>query len=220
MPALPWVAPTLMHFGFTGPAHVLYFVYGPFCHQFAFRSFFLFGEQPAYPRAISGTTLKPYESYIANSPEFNQALSNWVGTTGRSYFQSVDEFDPYVWSSDLQFASKDFFGDPQMGYKLAVCERDIAIYTALFFGGLIYSIPYRAPPPAPCPDLALHPPRHHAYRYRRLQPAFGLSAVQSVGSRAKPADLPGGDWRAVRLDERLARLPLPGTVIPRYPQAA
>lgn len=137
---LPWVAPTLMHFGITGPAHALYFVYGPFCHQFAFRSFFLFGDQPDYPRAISGTTLTPYETYISESPEFRQALSNWVGRP-ESYFQSVDQFDPYLWTFDLQFASKDFFGTPQMGYKLAICERDISIYSALFFGGMIYSIP-------------------------------------------------------------------------------
>lgn len=138
---LPWAAPTLMHFGITGPAHVLYFAYGPFCHQFAFRSFFLFGDQPAYPRAISGTPLTPYEEYIMNSPEFRQALSNWVGQPGRSTFDTVDQFDPYLWTYDIQFASKDFFGDPRMGYKLAVCERDIAIYTALFFGGVIYGIP-------------------------------------------------------------------------------
>ncbi|MEP7292353.1 MAG: DUF2085 domain-containing protein [Chloroflexota bacterium] len=140
--ALPWVAPTLMHFGLEGPAHLLYFAYGPFCHQFAFRSYFLFGEQPAYPRAISGTTLTPYESYIANSQEFDQALSNWIGQPGRSMFQTIDEFDPTVLSYELQFASKDFFGDPQMGYKLALCERCISIYTALFFGGVLYSLPF------------------------------------------------------------------------------
>lgn len=138
---LPWVAPTLMHLGITGPAHALYFVYGPFCHQFAFRSFFLFGDQTEYPRAISGTTLAPYEDYISNSPEFSQALTNWVGRP-ESFFDTVDQFDPYLWTFDLQFASKDFFGDPRMGYKLAVCERDIAIYTALFAGGLIYAIPF------------------------------------------------------------------------------
>ena len=139
---LPWVAPTLMHFGITGPAHLLYFAYGPFCHQFAFRSFFIFGEQAAYPRAISGTSLTPYEEYVADSPEFKQALTNWVGQPGRSMFATVDEVDPYVLSYDLQFASKDFFGDPQMGYKLALCERCIAIYTALFIGGVLYSLPF------------------------------------------------------------------------------
>ncbi len=138
---LPWVAPTLMQLGLEGPAHLVYFAYGPFCHQFAFRSFFLFGEQPEYPRAVSGTSLTPYESYIASSPEFKQALANWIGQPGRSYFQSVEQFDPYVWSFELQFASKDFFGDPRMGYKVAICERDISMYLAIFVGGLIYSIP-------------------------------------------------------------------------------
>lgn len=138
---LPFVAPTLMHFGLTGPAHLLYFAYGPFCHQFAFRSFFLYGEQVAYPREISGTSLTPYEDYITNSPAFDQALANWVGQPGRSVFASVDDFDPTPLSYELQFASKDFFGDPQMGYKLALCERCIAIYLGLFVGGLIYSIP-------------------------------------------------------------------------------
>lgn len=138
---LPFVAPTLMHFGLTGPAHLLYFAYGPFCHQFAFRSFFLYGDQVAYPREISGTSLTPYEDYVNNSPEFDQALTNWVGQPGRSVFASVDDFDPSVFSYELQFASKDFFGDQHMGYKLALCERCIAIYMGLFIGGLIYSIP-------------------------------------------------------------------------------
>lgn len=138
---LPWVAPTLMHFGLEGPAHLLYFAYGPFCHQFAFRSFFLYGEQPEYPRAISGTTLTPYEDYISRSPEFDRALGNWVGQPGRSFFQTVEEFDPYRWTYELQFASKDFFGDPRMGYKTAICERDISMYTAIFVGGLIFAIP-------------------------------------------------------------------------------
>ena len=57
---LPWVAPTLMHFGLEGPAHLLYFAYGPFCHQFAFRSFFLFGDgdaQSRIPEAVAGILL-------------------------------------------------------------------------------------------------------------------------------------------------------------------
>jgi uncharacterized membrane protein len=62
---LPFVAPTLMHLGITGPARVLYTLYSPFCHQFAFRSVFLFGEQPFYPRANTGTELRPYEAYVA-----------------------------------------------------------------------------------------------------------------------------------------------------------
>ncbi|MEO1444161.1 MAG: hypothetical protein AAFV33_27450, partial [Chloroflexota bacterium] len=48
---LPFAAPTLMHLGLERPAGTIYFLYKPFCHQFGFRSFFLFGEQSVYPRA-------------------------------------------------------------------------------------------------------------------------------------------------------------------------
>jgi uncharacterized membrane protein len=46
---LPWLAPLLMKVGATWPARALYFVYGFLCHQFADRSFFLFGQQFSYP---------------------------------------------------------------------------------------------------------------------------------------------------------------------------
>src|SRR5688572_19826740 len=49
---LPILAPVLMNAGATGPARAIYTVYSPMCHQMASRSFFLFGEQPAYPRAL------------------------------------------------------------------------------------------------------------------------------------------------------------------------
>ncbi|MBK8021330.1 MAG: DUF2085 domain-containing protein [Chloroflexi bacterium] len=139
--SLPWVAPTLMHFGITGPARVLYFVYGPFCHQFAFRSFFVFGDQPAYPRAIAGTSLTPYEAYVDDSPAFDEALKNWIGRPS-SRSSSLETFDPSEWTFELQFASKDFFGTPEMGYKTTLCQRDVALYTAMFIGGLIFSHPF------------------------------------------------------------------------------
>lgn len=138
--ALPWVPPVLMQLGLPGPARALYFAYGPFCHQFAFRSFFLFGEQIAYPRALADSGLQPYEGYIDDSAAFDEALKNWVGRP-TSRFSTVEAFDPYTWSFDLQFASRDFFGSPQMGYKTAICQRDLALYAALFAGGLIYSLP-------------------------------------------------------------------------------
>ena len=46
---LPILAPALMKAGMTAPANVIYTVYKPLCHQFGFRSFFLFGEQAYYP---------------------------------------------------------------------------------------------------------------------------------------------------------------------------
>ena len=41
--------PVLLEFGLTGAADVLYAVYRPLCHQYPFRSWFLFGPQFAYP---------------------------------------------------------------------------------------------------------------------------------------------------------------------------
>ena len=123
---LPFVAPTLMHFGLTGPARLLYTAYSPMCHQFAFRSWFLYGEQPAYPRAEANVPgLQPFDAFSA---DVNVGLAQPV--------------DLSQWTAQLQFLARDFVGDPRMGYKVALCERDVAIYGALFIGGLIYSIPY------------------------------------------------------------------------------
>jgi uncharacterized membrane protein len=155
--SLPWVAPTLMMLGAEGPGRAIYQLYRPFCHQFAFRSFFLYGEQPVYPLANTGTDLIPYEAYISRSviplqmragiqpvPPFN--MRGLPAFTGINVADDIAPSD----SSDIreianfaafQIASGSFLGTPQMGYKMTLCERDIAIYTALFIGGLIYSIP-------------------------------------------------------------------------------
>src|SRR5688500_9641031 len=74
---LPFVAPTLMQVGLTRPAAIIYALYSPFCHQFAFRTFFLYGEQPFYPRAIVNDDLKPYEEFVADSPEFAAAVDQY-----------------------------------------------------------------------------------------------------------------------------------------------
>jgi hypothetical protein len=42
---LPWLAPVLMHLGWSGPARLIYFIYGLFCHQLPERSWFLFGPR-------------------------------------------------------------------------------------------------------------------------------------------------------------------------------
>lgn len=118
---LPILAPVLMNAGLTGPAQFIYTAYGPMCHQMASRSFFLFGEQVAYPRAITGTSLTPIEEYMPQIPEF-EGIST----------------DPADWSAFL-FAARNFIGNEQLGYKTAVCERDVAIYGFVFIGGLAYA---------------------------------------------------------------------------------
>jgi len=113
---LPFVAPTLMKLGAEFPAQAVYRIYKPLCHQFAFRSFFLFGEQPYYPLAAAGLhDIKSFEqvSGIAN----------------------LD--DPY---SFTRFEARQYIGNDTVGYKVALCERDIAIYLAILLFGITFGL--------------------------------------------------------------------------------
>ncbi len=117
---LPFLAPVLLRAGINGPARTIYTIYSPMCHQMAQRSFFLFGEQPAYPREIAGTDYKPLEAYIGDIPEFNDvSAENWP-----AFFA----------------AARSFRGNEQMGYKMALCERDIGIYGFVLVGGLLFGM--------------------------------------------------------------------------------
>lgn len=46
-------------------------------------------------------------------------------------------------------ASREFQGNAEMGYKTALCQRDIAIYLAMGIGGVIYSLTRRRVSPIP-----------------------------------------------------------------------
>lgn len=106
---LPFLAPVLMKVGATRPARAIYFVYGGVCHQLAFRSWFLFGEQPAYPRTAAQV----------------DGLTPFGPATG------LNEDD--LWGA------RRFIGNPRLGYKVAFCERDVAIYAAILLFGLLYA---------------------------------------------------------------------------------
>jgi uncharacterized membrane protein len=123
-------APVLMEAGYENAAKVIYTIYGPMCHQFAFRSWFLFGDQVAYPRAVSESDLGTYESYASRDPHF-------AGV------------DLYTWSADLELKSRSFKGNEEMGYKTALCERDVAIYGTMFLAGLLFAAVRRWLRPAP-----------------------------------------------------------------------
>lgn len=117
---LPILAPVLMNYGVEGPARAIYTVYSPLCHQMSQRSFFLFGEQSAYPREIAGTNLRPLEAYVDQVPEFDGVEEgNWP-----AFF----------------VAARRFLGNEQMGYKMALCERDIGIYGFVLIGGLVFGM--------------------------------------------------------------------------------
>lgn len=132
--ALPFAAPTLMAAGLRGPGQLLYTLYSPFCHQFAFRSFFLYGEQAAYPREISGTDARPFEAYAIESDAFVELFAEEARITP----EQVTRADLDLFSVPLQFASRRFQGDEQFGYKVTLCERDIAIYLAILIGAILF----------------------------------------------------------------------------------
>jgi uncharacterized membrane protein len=110
---LPFLAPTFMKINADEPAKVIYRVYGFVCHQLAFRSWFLFGEQYAYPREAAGV----------------DRLISYEQATGLD-------------GSDL-LAARDLIGDEQMGYKVALCQRDVAIYGGILLFGIIFAMTRR-----------------------------------------------------------------------------
>lgn len=120
---LPVLAPVLMKANLPGPAALIYRVYSAACHQLAFRSFFLFGEQIVYPRSAAEVT---------DLLSFSQA-------TG------ISEDD----TTSALFAARQFTGNDQIGYKIALCERDVAIYGAILLFGLIYAATGRRLPALP-----------------------------------------------------------------------
>jgi len=113
---LPILAPVLMNAGATGPANVIYTIYKPLCHQFGFRSFYLFGEQAYYPLE---------EAHVQGVLSFNEA-------TGIQ-----DTHNPAGYG---RYAAREFTGNEIVGYKMALCERDMGIYSAIFLFGILYAV--------------------------------------------------------------------------------
>jgi uncharacterized membrane protein len=87
-------APVLAALGWNAAADGLYAVYHLTCHQWAFRSFFLFGQQSVYS-----------EQQLAD-----------LG------------YDPFR-----------FVGGQGLGWKMAFCERDLAVYAGLLLVGILYA---------------------------------------------------------------------------------
>ncbi len=132
--ALPFAAPTLMHLGLRGPGELIYTLYSPFCHQFAFRSFFLFGDQSTYPRETVGADGPTFEDTAIQSESFVELFARYASLAPEQVTRA--DLDPF--SPALQFAARDFRGDAQMGYKVTLCERDISIYIAMLVGALLF----------------------------------------------------------------------------------
>jgi len=107
---LPFLAPVLMRTGLPGPAKVIYTIYSPLCHQLTYRSWFLFGEQAYYPRSL------------AHIP----GVMTYEDISGKSGDDILD--------------ARSFIGNDVVGYKVALCERDIAIYGSLLMFGLFFAV--------------------------------------------------------------------------------
>lgn len=152
-----FLPPFLYKAGLPGPANVIYAIYRPFCHQLAYRSYFLFGEQPIYPRALAGI-----EGY-------------------RTYEEAI--------SQDLDNAYN-FIGNEALGYKIALCQRDIPIFSSMLLYGILFVASGK--------------------RFRRIHPIFiviilipilldGLSQIPGVVG----GDIP--DWMPIRESTPLLR---------------
>ena len=120
---LPVLAPVLMRGGMEAPARLIYKIYGGVCHQLAFRSFFIFGEQSVYPKETAG---------LRDVLSFNQA----TGLSEES-------------SAEAQLAARNFLGNQAVGYKMALCQRDFSIYASILLFGLPYAVSGRRIPTIP-----------------------------------------------------------------------
>ncbi len=122
---IPFLAPVAIETGHPMVARAIYRLYSPLCHQFAFRSWFLYGEQAAYPREAAGVEGGSFEDYASRDPFF-------------------DGVDVHTLDDDLIYAAKQFVGNKEMGWKVAFCERDVAIYSAIALSGFLFMILKRA----------------------------------------------------------------------------
>jgi uncharacterized membrane protein len=116
---LAFLAPVLLAGGHTFSANMIYNVYGRLCHQLAYRSWFIFGEQAAYPKEAA---------------DIDRLVS----------YEEATNLDP----NDLEAAFK-FRGNEILGYKVAFCQRDIAIYGSILVFGLVFAATKRRIPALP-----------------------------------------------------------------------
>jgi uncharacterized membrane protein len=98
---LPFLAPVLMAFSLSTPAHIIYFVYSFLCHQLPERSFFLFGPKFMYPLS----QIQAAWQYTNNPLILRQFIGNtqmgWkVGWSDRmvSMYTSIPLFGLVWWS--------------------------------------------------------------------------------------------------------------------------
>ncbi len=93
-----------------------------------------------------GWTLPARAIYLVYSPLCHQlGYRSWFlfgeqTNYPRADFQRLTGIDPGATSG--LWDARGFIGNEQLGYKVAFCQRDVAIYGAILLGGLIYSLPF------------------------------------------------------------------------------
>ena len=118
---LPLLAPVLMESGATAPANLIYKLYSPLCHQFGFRSFFLFGEQSYYPLVETGLT------------GADSGLLDFETATGITHLHDANSL--------ARLDARNYQGAGEsIGFKMALCERDMALYGAMLLFALIFTL--------------------------------------------------------------------------------
>jgi uncharacterized membrane protein len=109
----------MMKLGRVEPAKAIYRLYSPLCHQLAYRSFFLFGEEAYYPLGVpAGSDKLSYPQVAGNQGDDLQAASAFIGTE-------------------------------LVGYQIALCQRDVAIYGSLLLFGVVFGLTRRKLKPLP-----------------------------------------------------------------------
>jgi uncharacterized membrane protein len=107
---VPFLAPVFMKNGAVVPANLIYRFYSIMCHQLPYRSWFLYGEQAYYPRQLAGISGVLSYEQVMNISEINV------------------------------FNDRQFTGNEVVGYKVALCERDIAMYGAMLIFGIGFAL--------------------------------------------------------------------------------
>jgi len=124
---MAFLAPVLAEAGAVVPANLIYKAYSFICHQLPYRSWFLFGEQIYYPREAA---------HIGGVLTFNQATGLSEGSTAED-----------IWTV------RQYIGGNGVGYKVALCQRDVAIYGSILLFGLLFSFLRKLPLKKPFPAL-------------------------------------------------------------------
>lgn len=121
---LPWIAPVFVNAGYPQLARPIYSFYSATCHQLAFRSWFLFGDQPAYPREAAD-------------------VEGWL-----TYGEATGKSEENLWEARNYKGELDEHGH-EVGYKVPFCQRDVAIWGAMLLFGLLFALSGRKISPLP-----------------------------------------------------------------------